>query len=164
MDRGIFVSRVEAERTTLAEALERYKNEISSRKAHSAQENQRISRWLSQPLAHRYLASFRGADFAQYRNVRRADGRAENAIRLELGLVSNLFEIAQKEWGLESLLDPLNNIRKPSGSRERDRRLREGEYALIAEAMNDSGNPCARQAFDLAIETSLCQGMLVKLR
>ena len=36
MDRGIFVSRAEAERTTLAEALERYKTAISSRKAHRA--------------------------------------------------------------------------------------------------------------------------------
>lgn len=31
MDRGIFVSRVEAEKTTLAEALKRYKKEITPR-------------------------------------------------------------------------------------------------------------------------------------
>ena len=140
MDRGIFSSRVEAERTTLAAALERYKNEISSRKAHPAQESQRISRWLRQPLAHRYLASLRGADFAQYRDMRRADGREENTIRLEMALVSHLFEIARKKWGMESLLHPLNNIRKPSGSRERDRRLRDGEYSLIADALDHSGN------------------------
>lgn len=164
MDRGIFVSRVEAERTTLAEALERYNTEISSRKAHPAQEYQRVAHWLRQPLAHRYLANLRGADFAQYRDMRRADGRAENTIRLELALVSHLFEIGRKEWGMESLLNPLKNIRKPSGSRERDRRLREGEYALIADALATTGNPCARQAFDLAIETSLRQGMLVQLR
>ncbi|MDE2395593.1 MAG: site-specific integrase [Burkholderiales bacterium] len=64
----------------------------------------------------------------------------------------------------ESLLNPLKNIRKPSGSRERDRRLREGEYARIVPALAESANPCARQAFDLAIETSLRQGMLVQLR
>ena len=38
MDRGIFVSRAEAERTTLAEALERYKVEVSCLKAHPAQD------------------------------------------------------------------------------------------------------------------------------
>lgn len=64
MDRGIFVSRAEAERTTLAEALERYKTAISSRKAHPAQDYQRISHWLRQPLVHRYLANLKGADFA----------------------------------------------------------------------------------------------------
>ena len=52
MDRGIFASRVEAERTTLAEAL------------------QRVDRWLRQPPAHRYLANLKGADFAQYRDLR----------------------------------------------------------------------------------------------
>lgn len=164
MDRGIFVSRVEAERTTLAEALKRYKTEICSRKAHPAQEYQRVDRWLREPLAHRYLANLKGADFAQYRDMRRAAGRAENTIRLELALVSHLFEIARKEWGMESLLNPLKNIRKPSGSRERDRRLRAGEYDRIAAALAESENPCAPQAFDLAIETSLRQGMLVQLQ
>ena len=59
MDRGIFVSRAEAERTTFAEALERYKTTISSRKAHPAQDYQRISHWLRQPLAHRYMSCCR---------------------------------------------------------------------------------------------------------
>ena len=164
MDRGIFVSRAEAERTTLAEALERYKAEISSRKAHPAQDNQRISHWLRQPVAFRHLANLRGADFAQYRDARREQGRAENTIRLELALVSHLFEIARKEWGMESLLNPLKNIRKPSGSRERDRRLQGDEYERISAALTASGNPWAGPAFDLAIETALRQGMLFALR
>jgi integrase len=164
MDRGIFVSRAEAERTTLCEALERYKTAISSRKAHPAQDYQRISHWLRQPLAHRFLANLKGADFAQYRDMRRAAGRAENTVRLELALVSHLFEIARKEWGMEALLNPLKNITKPSGSRERDRRLVAGEYERIADALAASDNPWVRPAFDLAIETSLRQGMLVALR
>ena len=164
MDRGVFVSRAEAEATTLADALGCYKTEISSLKAHPAQDYQRISHWLRQPLAHRYLTNLKGADFAMYRDARRAQGRAENTIRLELALVSHLFEIVRKEWDMEGVANPLHNIRKPSGSRERDRRLRTGEYDQIASALSSSGNPCVRQAFDLAIETSLRQGMLVQLR
>ena len=155
MDRGIFASRVEAERTTLVEALQRYMTEICSRKAHPAQEYQRVDRWRRELLAHRHLANLKGADFAQYRDMRRAAGRAENTIRPELALMSHLFEIARKEWRMESLLNPLKNIRKPSGSRERDQRLREGEYALISDALEATANLCARQAFDLVIETSL---------
>ena len=96
--------------------------------------------------------------------MRRALGRAENTVRLELALVSHLFEIARKEWGMESLLNPLKNITKPSGSRERDRRLVAGEFERIADALTASDNPWVRPAFDLAIETSLRQGMLVQLR
>ena len=65
---------------------------------------------------------------------------------------------------MENLSNPLDNIRKPSGSRERDRRLKEGEYDRISQALEVTANPCARQAFDLAIETSLRQGMLVQLQ
>lgn len=164
MDRGVFVSRAEAERTTLAEALERYWREIASKKRHPYQERQRINHWLRQPLAACFLANLRGAEFARYRDERRTLGRAENTIRLELALISHVFEIARKEWGMESLGNPIRNIRKPSGSRERDRRLRPGEYDLLAQALSDCGNPWARAAFDLAIETALRQGMLFKLR
>lgn len=65
---------------------------------------------------------------------------------------------------MESLLNPLKNIRKPTGSRERDRRLKVREYDRIAAALSASDNPCAIQAFDLAIETSLRQGMLDQLQ
>lgn len=164
MDRGIFVSRVESEKTTLAEALKRYEREISAGKAHPEQDYQRIRHWLRQDLAHYFLANLRGADFAKYRDDRLAMGRAANTVRLELALVSHLFEIARKEWGMEGLLNPLKNIRKPSGSNERDRRLREGEYAALAEALSESENTWVRPAFDLAIETSLRQGMLLALR
>lgn len=85
-------------------------------------------------------------------------------MRLELALVSHLFEIARKEWGMEGLMNPLKNIRKPSGSDERDRRLRDGEYEILAAALLASENPWVRPAFDLAIETSLRQGMLLALR
>lgn len=50
MDRGVFASRVEAERTTLAEALKRYKTEICSRKAHPVLEYQHVDRWLRELL------------------------------------------------------------------------------------------------------------------
>lgn len=164
MDAGLYVDRTEAERTTLKEALKRYQREIVPTKSHPYQENQRIERWLKHDLAYRTLANLRGADFARYRDARRDEGRAENTIRLELQLVSHLFEIARKEWGMEGLANPLKNIRKPSGSRARDRRLQPSEYERIHAALSASGNAYAVPAFDLAIETSLRQGALFKLR
>lgn len=98
MDRGVFVDRSEAERTTLADALQRYEREIVPTKRHPAQERQRIARWLDYPITKRALANLRGADFAEYRDARRAAGRADNTIRLELALISHVFEIARKEW------------------------------------------------------------------
>ena len=115
MIRGVFVRQEqEAQQTSLRAALERYRDEIVPLKRHPYQENGRINRWLQNDLCNRSLASLRGVDFAQYRDKRRRDGRAENTIRLELQLINHLFEIARKEWGMEQLTNPLNNIRKPS--------------------------------------------------
>jgi integrase len=164
MDRGVFRSRHESENTTLYEALERYWREIASQKKHPHPERLRINKWQRSPLAKYFLAHLRGHDFAKHRDARLAEGKATNTVRLELALVGHLFEIARKEWGMEGLLNPLKNIRKPSGSKERDRRLREGEYDKLAAALDVCGNPWARAAFDLAIETSLRQAMLFELR
>ncbi|MNR11490.1 site-specific tyrosine recombinase XerC [compost metagenome] len=83
---------------------------------------------------------------------------------MELQLVSHLYETARKEWGMEGLLNPLQNIRKPSGSAARERRLQDGEYEAIRGYLALSGNVYALPAFDLAIETSLRQGMLFAIQ
>jgi integrase len=164
MDTGTHLDRTESERTTLREALERYRRDILPEKRHPYQENCRINRWLEKDLAYRTLASLRGVDFAKYRDDRRALGRAENTIRLELQIISHLFEIARKEWGMEGLANPLNNIRKPTGSRARDRRLRPGEFDNLHALLAASGNRWAASAFELAIETSLRQSALFSIR
>ncbi len=132
MDRGVFYDRTEAEKTTLLEALDRYEKEVISHKQYPEQELQRVRHWRSQPLSQRFLGSLRGVDFAKYRDSRLTLGRATATVRQELQVVSQLFETARKEWGMEGLLNPLKNIRKPSGSKERDRRLKQGEYEIVA--------------------------------
>jgi integrase len=123
-----------------------------------------LTSWLNNDLCYRTLANLKGADFARYRDGRRSQGRAENTIRLELQLISQLYEIARKEWGMEGLMNPLKNIRKPSSSVARDRRLEVGEFEKIHAALSSSGNPFAAAAFELAIETSLRQSSLFGLR
>ncbi len=163
MDQGQFRGLGDAQKTTLSEALERYWLKIASKKTHPQQERQRILRWQAHPLAQRYLSNLRGVDFAAYRDARRNQGRAENTVRLELQLVSHLFNVARKEWGMEGLLNPLDDIRKPSGSKERDRRLQPGELAALREELARRDNPWALAAFELAIETTLRRGMLFNL-
>jgi len=164
MDSGKYYDQTEAEHTTLREALERYQRDIVPTKRHPYQETCRINRWLKNDLCYRTLANLKGADFAIYRDIRRDAGRAENTIRLELQLISHLYEIARKEWGMENLANPLNNIRKPKGSNSRNRRLRNDEFDRIVEQLKKSENKYAVYAFELAIETGLRQGNLFDLR
>ena len=90
MDRGVFVSRAEAEGTTLAEALDRYLHEITPTKKPSTQmrEKDRVAVLASHPLARRSLASIKGSDIATFIRARQAEGLGANAIRLDLALLS----------------------------------------------------------------------------
>lgn len=164
MDRGVFVSRTEAENTTLHEALTRYANEITPRKKGAAQELTRIKRWQKHPLAVRRLSTIKGSDIAKFRDDRRAEGKAENTIRLDLALLSHFFEVARKDWGMESLGNPVKAIRLPSGSKQRDRRLHGEEQRYLLTALEKSSQPIARPIVELAIESAMRQSEILRLR
>lgn len=163
MDRGVFVSRVEAENTTMATALDRYAKEVTPLKKGAARELDRINRWKSNPLSHRYLATIRGSDLAKFRDDWRAAGKAENTIRLELALLSQLFETARKEWGMESLGNPVRNIKAPAGSKQRDRRLQDEEEEYLLTALAKGRNPAACGIVEFALETAMRQSEILGL-
>ncbi|WP_027793200.1 site-specific integrase [Paraburkholderia acidipaludis] len=163
LERGSFIDPRIEKSTTLGELLQDYERLVVPHKRYPGQERQRINRWLETPLATRTLASLRGKDFSLYRDARRKAGRAENTIRLELQLVSRIFELARKEWGYEGLKNPLKDITKPSGSQARERILEPGEFEKLHARLSASENPWAAPAFELAILTTLRAGTLFAL-
>ncbi len=177
MDRGIFVSRAEAERTTLGEALDRYAREVLPSKRQPKKEAQRISQWKQRPLALRPLASIRTTDIATHRDERLKQVAA-NTVRLELAILSHLFTIASSEWGMEGLSNPVRMVRKPSlVGTERERRLSlhkvawtdklgvshlfDEEERLLAAAQ--AGPGWLRPIIELALHTGMRRGELVSL-
>ena len=76
MERGVFVSRAEAETTTLTIALERYTREISSKKKSGNREIFTIRWWQASSLAPRFLASIRGKDIAAVLATQESEGAA----------------------------------------------------------------------------------------
>lgn len=164
MLRGVFVSRVESERTTLQQALDRYALEVTPNKKGAARELQRIRLWKDHPLSYRALASIRGADMAKYRNERAAQGVSGNTIRLDLALVSHVYEVARKEWGMECLVNPVKAIRRPKLAKGRERRLHVGEEEALLGYCDRKGNYALRAAIKLALETAMRRGELLRLR
>lgn len=163
IDRGVFVSRTEAENTTLLDALDRYSKEITPKKKGSAQELTRIRRWQSSDLGARFLATIKGSDLAKFRDDRRTAGKAENTIRLDLALISHLFETARREWGMQSLTNPVKNITLPRGSKQRDRRLSPTEEKYLLSACGKTVQTTMRPIVELALETAMRQGEILKL-
>src|SRR5215470_12304677 len=150
----------EGQRTTLSEALQRYLREITPNKKGWKREQDRVKAWMKHPLSVRFLSQLRGADFAKHRDERRAEGRAENTIAIELKLISKLYKIAARDWGMEGLRNPIASMTMPGASRRRERRLSGDEEKVLLEELAKAG-PYMAPLASLAIETAMRQGELL---
>jgi integrase len=153
MDRGIYVSRSEAESTTLDEALDRYIHEhIPKLSDSNADKTKFVALALKRrTLASKVLAAIRGKDVADYIKEREAEGAAANTIRISLALLSKLFNLAICDWGMESLQNPVEKVSKPKIPKGRERRLEEGEEERLLAA----ADPEMQNIIRFALETAM---------
>ncbi|MDD5365956.1 MAG: site-specific integrase [Gallionellaceae bacterium] len=181
MSRGVWVSRSEAEATTLYEALTRYEEEVSPAKKGAAQESSVLKTCKAVDLAKRPLAAIRSADVAKLRDEWLKDYKPATVLR-RLAILSHVFNIARKEWGMESLSNPVELVRKPQPNNARTRRIAAGNPASNAPGIDDvesdrgtqdgelervvaaSGSALLPSIIWLAVETAMRRGEIVTLR
>lgn len=165
MDRGVFVSRAEAEHTTLGEALDRYIVEYVPKLKSRVGETYRARALQRRPLAQRALATIHGKDIAQFIRKRQGEGVGPNTIKLDLGLLSHLFEVCRSAWGMESLINPvpLAKTARPKLPPGRDRRLEAGEEQELLRRACIYGEPMP-SIIALALETAMRRGELASIR
>jgi len=162
MDRGAFVSRAEAESTTLKELLERYLAEVTPLKKGAEPETNRLRLMMRHPLARRFVASIRGVDIARWRDERLRKVTPAT-VKRDLVLLGHVFEVARKEWGIYAH-NPVRDIKLPAAGRPRDRRLQPGEEIRLFKACRAARNRWLLPLVQLAIETAMRQGELLRLR
>jgi integrase len=161
MRRGLFIDRRESETTTLLEMLKKYEENVTPRKKSKIRELSRIARWKKHKLASYSLANIKPKDIATFRDERRKHKLAENTIRLDLALLSCVFEYCRE---CEIPIDnPCRLIKLPSGSNKRERRLSDGEEANLLEyipkAMPRSKN--LLELIQLELETGMRQSEIL---
>lgn len=162
MSRKRFVDTREAESTTVAEALARYAREVSQQKKGARQELTRIKTWSESKYGKKSLAELRSSDLADYRDARLSDGLSTNTVRLMLALISHLYTVAIKDWGIEGLSNPVMKLRMPKGSRERDRRPSSSELAKVIKAAGGIHHEMP-VIIEVAIETAMRRSELLML-
>ncbi|MGF6983428.1 integrase [Paraburkholderia atlantica] len=181
MSRGVWVSRSEAEATTLHEALTRYEDEVSRSKKGAVQESSVLKTCKAVDLAKRPLAAIRSADVAKLRDEWLKDYKPATVLR-RLAVLSHVFNIARKEWGMESLSNPVELVRKPQPNNARTRRIAASDVttdALGADEPNSergaqdgelervvaaSGSALLPSIIWLAVETAMRRGEIVSLQ
>jgi len=167
MDRGIFVDRAEAESTTLKKALEKYEEDVSSKKDGYAQEKVRINTWKADDLASKTLASLRSSDLAKWRD-NRLKTVSPSTVQKDLAIISNLYTIANKEWGIE-IANPCAKISVKQEDNSRERRLEAGEEIKIIKELEpikfrgQTRSPLMQPIVKLALETCARQSELLGL-
>lgn len=156
---------------SLHDALYHYERRVTPFKKGAAQEKFRIGLWQKSPIAEMPLNALRGAHIAEWRDQRLATKKSPTTVRTDLALISHLFTVASKEWGLEALVNPVQKIRMPRPARGRDRRLnpkrdrrgRTEEVRLMQSCEARTASWLAPMV-RLAIETGMRQGELIALQ
>ncbi len=164
MERGIWRDTSESERTTLGEALGRYADTVTIRKKNHAPELARIRQWQRRSVAELSLARFGGKELADVVGDMEVEGKSPNTIRLHLAVLSHLFKVARTEWGMTSLVNPVELVRKPKLPQGRDRRLVGDEEPRLLTVCKESGNPWLLPAVRFAIETAMRAGEILETR
>lgn len=159
MARGVWLDRSEAESTTLRELLDRYEQEVSPRKRSFEREVSFLNTWRRTDLAARMVARIRGSDVAALRD-RWLRELAPASVLRRLQVLSHVFNTARKEWGMESLANPVELITKPAPANERERRVSTEEMESIIAATGSRFLPAMLR---IAVQSAVRRGELVGL-
>ena len=124
LDQGAFVDTAEAQRTTMAEVIERYRVEVTPSKKGTKQEGYRLNVLSRSKLAKMALASVRSQDIANYRDTRQKVVAA-NTVKNELNTLSAIFEQARGEWGLITS-NPCQGVRRPVQTKRKNAKAASG--------------------------------------
>lgn len=155
----------------LFDALTEYQLEKTVLKKSADREISRISLLKRQNIAQKCLKDITSEDITNYIKERentptnRGSKTSGSTIRLELMLISAVYKYRIKSKN-DKIINPIKNADLPKKSKSRDRILLDGEFDCLidgfAEVMPQT--TCINDLLDIAIETGMRQGELLKLQ
>ncbi|ENP1270548.1 site-specific integrase [Salmonella enterica] len=154
---------------SLSKALDKYYATVSVHKRGHQQEFYRVNVIQRHPLARKAMDEITTVDIASYRddrlsqvNMRTGQCISGNTVRLELALLSSLYNLASVEWGT-CRTNPVEMVRKPKVPGGRDRRLTSQEERRLSRYFQTQSS-VLYTIFHLALETAMRQGEILSLR
>jgi len=182
--RGVFVDRSEAERHTLGQIIERYRDEVLgeySEKRGAEKERGHLKIVLEDVVCGVRMAWLSSADIARFRDRMRALEYAPATIVRRLNLIQTIIEHARREWRIHISANPAQMVKRPAGAdRKRNRVLApapkrgpatgagrsqsKSEEARLLTACDDDTNRWLGPIVRFASLTAMRQGEIVGLR
>jgi integrase len=163
MDTESFLPSDEAARTTFNQLVERYQIEKLPKLRGQVQDQYLLNR-VAEEFGELSLARITPAMLSEYRD-KRLKAVKEQTVAHELGMVSRLFNAAIRDWNIAVPKgNPVAQVRKPSISNDRTRRLEGNEEELLLDALLDRESTWPHAAAVMAIETAARMSELLALR
>ena len=113
--------------------MTRYQRGITPKKRGAEVESIRLGCMVKHPMALLPLSKVSGGTFAAYRDGRLLKVSGET-VRRELTILHHVIQIAQREWDVPFVINPVSLVKRPAPSRPRDRRPSPSEIATLLEA------------------------------
>jgi len=154
LERHMYIDDAEAGREmTIKDAATDFEKEHLDRLRHGKREKNRLAALLERTgWGSLTLAGLRGKDVAAYVRKKESEGAKPDTIRLDPALLSRLYKHARTDWGMESLKNPVDVVRRPSlRGTARERRLETGEEEALFEAARGDFKPVIRWALETAM-------------
>lgn len=159
MERGVFVSRSEAETTLVKEVLNRYADEVLPTKRGEMQDRSRI-KLLMEEFGDYRLAGLTSTHVAQFRDQRLKVVGPQTVIH-EINMLNRVLKATTLDWGIALPAGlPTAQVRKPVKPRGRDRRVTSEEITKILTATESVE---LRTIVTLAVETGMRRNELASL-
>jgi integrase len=92
-----------------------------------------------------------------------AEGYSPITIKRRLALLSHLYKVAEREWGMGGLVNPVPHVSMPRVANARDRRLINDEQARLLAAAHAYGGEIG-PLIAWAIETAMRRGEIAAMR
>jgi integrase len=150
---------LEIGRHTLADALKKYRDEVSPTKGGARWEIVRLNKFLRSTVLplETPIREVTTAQLAAWRDSMRAT-LAAGSIRRELGLMSSVLGVARREWKWLAV-NPVSDVRKPPAPDHRDRLISRAEIKAV---LFEAGYSPASRIESLSQRMAVC--FLVSLR
>lgn len=176
IDLGTFKPSKEAEKTTFNDLAKKFSDDFAPHHYRGAAWKFKLDR-LKETLGEYAIAAITSRVVTEYRDARlkSPDSRYKRClaeaprvtaatVKSELDLLSKVFDVAEKEFCIAIPSgNPVRGVRKPTGGKTRDRRLTVAEHDLLIAECDKSGNAWLKPSVQLAIQTGMRQGELLKL-
>lgn len=143
---GRFFKTSEAKRHTLAEAIDRYIQQVLPKKPKSFKDQNIHLQWWKKELGSHTLSNITPAVLVEYRDklangeTHQGKERASATVNRYLAALSHLFTVLVKEWGWADE-NPLRKISKLKEPRGRVRFLSDEERTRLLKACQEADNP-----------------------